>query len=461
MSIVSVVLAFALVSPASTQESEGKEAGAKTEEAKEKKEAKGAGYVTDYTLGPDSLPQEGVPRGTVEKRTWNESTIYPGTTRDYWVYVPAQYDEAEPASVMVFLDGADYVHTEGEVRVPTVFDNLIHEGEMPVTIGVFVNPGGTKDAYSNRTVEYVTLSDTYARFLLEEILPDVAKDYNLVDDAAGRAVCGMSDGGVGAFTVGWERPDAFSKVISHIGSYVRVPGGAEYPYLIRKTRGNPKPIRVFLQDGANDINIIEGDWTLANINMDSALKFARFDYRFELGTGGHDLRQGGEIFPDTLRWIWRDYPGVKSAYDEPNLDAVIGEWEVVSNFVSQVRNGVLTITEKDGALAAELHDDKDGELEIKAISFKDDMLIYTFKTPESLLSWDKEKGEKGTMEVWARVTGDTFEGALSTGTDSEIDYSIKGRKKGTTADAQLMRKPSLFSKDGSMTVTSLGSSGIR
>jgi enterochelin esterase family protein len=420
MSVVLVVLAFALAGPASAQ----------------KLEVKGVEYETDYTLGVDSMPQDGVPRGTVEKRTWNESTIYPGTTRDYWVYVPAQYDEAEPTPVMVFLDGADYVHAEGEVRVPTVFDNLIHKGEMPVTIGVFVNPGGKKDAYSNRDVEYVTLSDTYARFLLEEIIPDVAKDYNLVDDAAGRAVCGMSDGGVGAFTVAWERPQAFSKVISHIGSYTRLQRGSEYPYRIRMTRGNPKPIRVFLQDGAHDINLIEGDWTLANILMDSALRFARYDYRFELGTGGHDLRHGGEIFPDTLRWLWRDYPGVKSAYDEPNLNAVIGEWEVVSNIVSQVRNGVLTITEKDGALAAELHDDKDGELKITAISFKDDMLIYTYEKPESMKSWDKEKRAKGTMEVWARVTGDTFNGALSTGTDSEIDYSIKGRKKGGAPDPQ-------------------------
>jgi enterochelin esterase family protein len=433
MLLLSVVVAFGFANSLAAQEAKGMDAGAEKKEAEEKKEPEWAGYETDYKLGVDSLPQEGVPRGTVEKRTWNESAIYPGTTRDYWVYVPAQYDEAEPASVMVFLDGADYVHTKGEVRVPTVFDNLIHKGEMPVTIGVFVNPGNLKDVKSNRDVEYVTLSDTYARFLLEEILPDVAKDYKLTDKAAGRAVVGMSDGGVGAFTVAWERPDAFSKIISHIGSYTRLQHGSEYPYRIRLTRGNPKPIRVFLQDGANDINIFEGDWTLANILMDSALKFARYDYRFELGTGGHDLRQAGEIFPDTLRWIWRDYLGVKSAYAEPDLDAVTGQWEVMSNLVGiLVRKGVLTITEEDGALSAQLHDDTDGELEITAISFKDDMLIYSFKTPESLLGWDKEKGTKGTMEVWARVTGDTFKGALSTGTHSEIDYPITGRKKGMT-----------------------------
>lgn len=152
----------------------------------------------EYVIGVDSLPQEGVPKGTVEKRTWNESRIYPGTTRDYWVYVPAQYDEAKPACVMVFQDGADFILLEGEVRVPTVFDNLIHKGEIPVTIGIFMNPGRKDPGFSNRDEEYLPLNDIYARFLLEEILPEVGKDYNLVDDAAGRAVCGMSDGGVGS-----------------------------------------------------------------------------------------------------------------------------------------------------------------------------------------------------------------------------------------------------------------------
>jgi enterochelin esterase family protein len=228
----------------------------------------------------------------VEKRTWDASRIYPGTTHEYWVYVPAQYTAAEPACVMVFQDGHDYVNVKGPVRVPTVFDNLIHKGEMPVTIGIFINPGKKEKAYDQRDIQYVALGDTYARFLLEEILPEVGKDYNLVDDAAGRAVAGMSDGGLASFTVGWERPDAFSKVISHIGSYTRLRGGSEYPYLIRKTRGKPKPIRVFLQDGANDINLMEGNWTLANLQMDSALMYARYDYRFELGPDGHDLRHG-------------------------------------------------------------------------------------------------------------------------------------------------------------------------
>ena len=239
----------------------------------------------EYTLGPDSLPQEGVPAGTVEKRTWDASRIYPGTTHEYWVYVPAQYTDAEPAAVIVFQDGQFYLEPQGQVRAPTVFDNLIHRGEMPVTIGVFVNPGMKEIPWDQRDAQYVPLDDTYARFLLEEILPEVGKDYNLTDKAAGRAIAGMSDGGLASFTVGWQRPDAFSKVVSHVGSFTRLDGGSRYPYLIRKTRGNPKPIRVFLQDGENDINLAEGNWALANLQMDSALMFARYDYRFEMGSG--------------------------------------------------------------------------------------------------------------------------------------------------------------------------------
>jgi enterochelin esterase family protein len=424
---------------------------------------------TEYRLGVDSLPQEGVPKGTVEKRTWNDSSIYPGTTHDYWVYVPAQYDEAKPACVMVFQDGGAYVATKGAkgaVRVPTVFDNLIHRGEIPVTIGIFIDPWTKDSGSSNREDAYVPLNDTYARFLLEEILPEVGKDYNLVDNAAGRAVCGMSDGGLCSFTVVWECPDAFSKAISHVGSYTRLRGGSEYPYLIRKTRGNPKPIRVFLQDGENDINITQGNWTLANINMASALMFSRYDYRFEMGTGGHDTYHGGVIFPDTLRWIWRDYPGVKGAGDAPDLDAVIGQWDVTTNTLGQVTHSVLTVTEQGGVLSATLTDEKDGEIEVTSISFEDGILSYEYRPPQSVWSteskdkedwsekdkeewsekdkWakskeseDKElkdkkskgKGSTDSMITWLKVTGNTFKGAVAPG-EKDIDYSVKGRKKG-------------------------------
>ena len=384
----------------------------------------------EYTLGPDSLPQEGVPTGTVEKRTWDASRIYPGTTHEYRVYVPAQYIDAEPAAVMVFQDGEFYVDPEGPVRATTVFDNLIHRGEMPVTIGVFINPGMKELPWDLRSAQYTPVDDTYARFLLEEILPEVGKDYNLTDEAAGRAIAGMSDGGLVSFTVAWQRPDAFSKVVSHVGSYTRLQGGSRYPYMIRKTRGNPKPIRVFLQDGENDINLAEGNWTLANLQMDSALMFARYDYRFEMSTGGHDLQHGGAIFPDTLRWLWRDYPGVVGAGAPADLAAVVGEWDVVTKVLGEFRHSVLTLSEQDGALVATLHDEVDGEMEVTAVSFEDGILSYEYTASGSQVNWGK--GSVGNLSAWLQVRGDTLRGALSLDVPPEGDYAVEGRRR--TAD---------------------------
>ena len=381
----------------------------------------------EYTLGPDSLPQEGVPTGKVEKRTWDASSIYPGTTHDYRVYVPAQYTGAEPAAVMVFQDGEFYVDPEGPVRAPTVFDNLIHRGEMPVTIGVFINPGMKELPWDLRSIQYASVADTYARFLLEEILPEVGKDYNLTDDAAGRAIAGMSDGGLASFTVAWQRPDAFSKVVSHVGSYTRHLGGSQYPHLIRSTRGNPKPIRVFLQDGENDINLAEGNWTLANLQMDSALMFARYDYRFEMGTGGHDLKHGGAIFPDTLRWLWRDYPGVAGAGEPADLAEVVGVWEVVTKVLGEFRHSVLTLDERDGALAATLHDEVDGEMEVTAVRFEDGILSYEYVASGSHVNWGK--GSVGKLSAWLQVRGDAFRGALSLDVPPAGDYAVEGRKR--------------------------------
>lgn len=276
-----------------------------------------AAHGEDYVLGADSLPQDGVPQGTVTQHTWDQSTVYPGTTRDYWVYVPAQYDGVNPACVMVFQDGGSYVSLERDFRVPTVFDNLIHQGAMPVTIGIFINPGvfpaegGAGDPKSNRSVEYDTLSDLYARFLLEEILPAVGQDYKLTEDPDGRAIGGISSGGICAFTVAWERPDAFRKVISHVGSFTNIRGGHVYPALIRKTE--KKSIRIYLQDGENDLDNAHGNWPLANLQMDKALAFAGYDYKFVMGTEGHNGKHGGAILPEMLRWLWRDYPGVKGA----------------------------------------------------------------------------------------------------------------------------------------------------
>jgi enterochelin esterase-like enzyme len=267
----------------------------------------------DYKLGPDSEEKADVPKGTVTKSTW-KSEIFPGTVRDYWVYVPAQYDEKKPAAVMVFQDGIWYQDQKGQFRVPIVFDNLIHKKEMPVTIGIFINPGKvpasepSKNARDNRSFEYDTLSDQYARFLEKEILPEVGKKCNLTKDPDQRAICGISSGGICAFTVAWERPDLFRKVLSHVGSFTNIRGGDVYPGRIRKTEH--KPIRVFLQDGAGDLDNQHGNWPLANQQMALALKYAKYDYQFVYGEGGHNGKHGGAILPESLKWLWRDSKGI-------------------------------------------------------------------------------------------------------------------------------------------------------
>jgi enterochelin esterase family protein len=269
----------------------------------------------DYALGPDSMVQAGVPRGRVEGPFVWKSKVFADTIRRYWTYVPAQYDPAKPAAVMVFQDGHKYVSTEEEYRVPVVFDNLIHRGEMPVTIALFVNPGHSGEPFperwreSNRSYEYDSLGEEYARFLIEEMLPELGRKYNLTRDPEARAICGASSGGICAFTVAWERPDFFRKVVSHIGSFVSIRGGHVYPTLIRQSA--VRPIRVFLQDGSSDLDNRWGNWPLANQEMAAALKFRGYDYRFELGDGAHTGKHGGALLPETLRWLWRDYKAAK------------------------------------------------------------------------------------------------------------------------------------------------------
>ena len=269
-----------------------------------------SGAADDYKLGPDSVPQDGVPKGTVTKSTWNTSQVFANTTRDYWVYVPAQYTaDGPPACVMVFQDGGNYQNPTGQFRVPVVLDNLIHKKEMPITVGIFINPGtfpveqAGQPGRSNRSFEYDTLSDQYARFLEQEILPEVGKKVKLRSDAAGRAICGISSGGICAFTVAWQKPEMFSKVLSHVGSFTNIRGGDVYPGMIRKTPN--KPIRVFLQDGSEDLDNANGNWPLANQQMAAALKFKGYDYTFVFGDGAHNGKHGGVIMPDSLRWLWR------------------------------------------------------------------------------------------------------------------------------------------------------------
>ncbi|MGL5094362.1 MAG: alpha/beta hydrolase [Planctomycetia bacterium] len=263
-----------------------------------------------YKLGPDSQRNADVPKGKIEKFEW-KSTIFPGTVRDCWTYVPAQYNAKTPAAVMVFQDGGNYMRDEGEFRVPIVLDNLIARGELPVIVAVFVNPGvaPASDPKAkprlNRSFEYDSLGDQYARFLLEEILPEVGKKVNLTTDPEGRAIGGISSGGICAWTVAWERPDEFRKVLSHVGSFTNIRGGHVCHALVRKTE--KKPIRIFMQDGSGDLDNLHGNWPLANQEMAAALKFAGYDYKFEFGVGGHNGKHGGALMPESLKWLWRDY----------------------------------------------------------------------------------------------------------------------------------------------------------
>jgi len=274
-----------------------------------------------YEYGPDSNRREDVPRGKVFEFVWNNSKAYPGTIRRCAVYVPAQYDSARPAALMVFQDGVRHYLTDDEdFHVPIVFDNLIHSKDMPVTVGVFIDPGykraelpparEARSTAENRSFEYDSLTPLYAEFLRTEILPHLRQEYNLniTDDPAGRAICGMSSGGICAWTVAWHRPDQFGKVVSHVGSFTNIRGGHQYPDLIRAA--DPKPIRVFLQDGSSDNRNHDPDrnWVIANYRMAAALEEKDYDYKYVLGEGAHNGNHGGSIFPDTMRWLWRDYP---------------------------------------------------------------------------------------------------------------------------------------------------------
>ncbi len=266
-----------------------------------------------YNVDSASVEHPGVPKGELIKFIYDQSKIFPGTSRECWVYVPAQYKGDKPACVYVNQDGIQW-------KAPTVFDNLIYKKEMPVTIGVFITPGkvladvddNALDRY-NRSFEYDGLGDAYSRFILTEILPEVEKletkdgrNIHLSTNANDRAIGGSSSGAVCAFTAAWEHPEAFSRVFSAIGTYVGLRGADRYPILIRKYE--PKPIRIFLQDGSNDLNIYAGDWWMAAQTMERALTFAGYEVNHVWGEDGHNGNQGTSIFPDAMRWLWKDWP---------------------------------------------------------------------------------------------------------------------------------------------------------
>jgi gluconolactonase len=294
-----------------------------------------------YPVDPASTEQPGVPKGEVLKFTFDQSQIFPGTSRDCWIYVPAQYRSETPACVYVNQDGIQW-------KALTVFDNLIHQKEMPVTIGVFVTPGklmadsGVNALHRfNRSFEYDGLGDAYARFILTEILPEVEKKktsdgriIRLSKNGNDRAIGGSSSGAVCAFTAAWEMPNEFSRVFSAIGTYVSLRGADRYPGLIRKHE--PKPIRIFLQDGSNDLNIYAGDWWKANESMERALVFSGYDVNHVWGEGGHNGNHGTAIFPQAMRWLWRDWPAPVKKGNSSNQflkDILIAgeDWEMVED----------------------------------------------------------------------------------------------------------------------------------
>lgn len=291
-----------------------------------------------FLTAPAALRAEEAPKGEVKQYSFDKSKIFPGTVRDYWIYVPKQYDPAKPACLYVNQDGVQY-------KAPEVFDQLIHKQEMPVTIGVFVMHGRVKASSDasldrfNRSYEYDGLGDGYVRFLLDELLPDAetkttsdGRPIRLSKNGVDRAIGGASSGAICAFTAAWERPDAFQRVFSCVGTYVGLRGGNVYPTLVRKYE--PKPIRVFLEDGSNDQNIWGGDWWMANLEMERSLIFAGYEVNHSWGEGGHNVEHATAIFPDAMRWLWKDWPKpVKAGAGSPQMQELLvpGEsWQQVA-----------------------------------------------------------------------------------------------------------------------------------
>jgi enterochelin esterase family protein len=257
------------------------------------------------------------------------SGVFPGTVRRVWIHLPAESilkkvgDEG--LAVMVFQDGHAYVDEQGQFRAPIVLDNLVHAGKIPPLAAIFIDPGhegadvpgekpGWQPAANNRSLEYDTLSPEYAKFLEESILPLAESDerlkaagVRLTKDPAMRGICGISSGGICAFTVAFERPDLFRKVLSHVGSFADIRGGDHYPSLVRRTKDSPKPIRVFLQAGEHDLDNWHGHWWLSNLQMEKALAFAGYDHKLVGGVGGHNGKHGGAILPESLEWLWRGW----------------------------------------------------------------------------------------------------------------------------------------------------------
>lgn len=406
----------------------------------------------------DTKDTGGIPKGETKTYTFAASKIFPGTTRSYTVYVPRQYDGKTPACVYVNQDGVQY-------KAPEVFDRLIAEKAMPVTVGVFVTPGvvpaANKDALPrfNRSYEYDGLGGAYAKFLLDELLPEVEKKTTadgrpilLSKKGNDRAIGGASSGAICAFTAAWERPDAFSRVFSAIGTYVGLRGGNDYPTLIRKYE--PKPLRVFLQDGENDLNIYGGDWWMANQEMERALRFAGYEVDHAWGKGGHNGQHAAEIFPEAMKWLWKGWPEpVKAGQGSQQLKDILipGEgWQLVGEgykftegpatndkgevFFNDVGASKTYKVGADGKPAAWLADSKRGDGQ----RFGPDGRLYANAAAEQkVLAWDADgkstviaDGFRGNDLVVTHAGGIYVTDPFTKPGNSSVWYvSPKGEKK--------------------------------
>ncbi len=398
-----------------------------------------------------------IPKGEVKKYTFDQSKIFPGTTRDYWVYVPKQYDGKKPACLYVNQDGVQW-------KAPEVFDELIAKKEMPITIGVFVTPGVVKAPSDkalprfNRSYEYDGLGDAYARFLIEELLPEVEKkttsdgrEIHLSKEGNDRAIGGSSSGAVCAFTAAWERPDSFRRVFSVVGTYVGLRGANAYPTLIRKYE--PKPLRVFLQDGKNDLNIYGGDWWMANQEMERSLAFAGYEVNHAWGERGHDGVDGTKVFPDAMRWLWKDWPTpIKVGGGSSQLKEVLlpGEdWQLVADgykftegpavnakgevFFNDIPNSKTYKIGLDGKIGVFVDDSKKGNGQ----AFGPDGRLYAVTGEQKVVAYDT--GGKATViaegivgnDIVVRHDGGVYVTHPGGGRDGSLVWYVspKGEKK--------------------------------
>ena len=269
-----------------------------------------------HAYGPDSYLQPGIPTGKLSEKMVHTSRIYPGMKSDYWVYTPAQYDPNTPAALMVWNDGYQLVERDGVTRAQNVFDNLTYQKKLPVIVNVLISPGTVGDK-AMRSIEYDVVSDLYDRFLNEELLPEVYAKYNIRRDAYSHAIAGNSSGGICSFNAAWWHPELFSRVLSRIGTFTSIQwkpgvidGGNIFPFAVRK---EPKRnIRVWLQDGSEDMENRQGSWPLQNIQMANALKIRDYDFHFVFGNGTHNHAQGESELPEEMQWLWRDYDPAKT-----------------------------------------------------------------------------------------------------------------------------------------------------